>query len=216
MAKSKPAPADEAGPLAVVVRKREPQSQFEANLPSFPALVPGQSLAEWYVGERARIDAVRKNAKERIKLAQAAMMLELDRQQADLERRYHKHAMDEVASTLALVPAEKRSKTVRYVTGDAKFRDVPPALKIVDEQKAIEWATMNLPDAVKEKTTYSLVHAELEKHAIETGELPDGCDMTEQTEQFYPKAEFADQFGRLSEETAKLLFNEEATNDVPA
>jgi len=73
-------------------------------------------------------------------------------------------------------------KTVKLAHGNLRFRTVKPQVEIVDQEKALDWAKQNCPDAVVVRE--SVLKTPLKETIFETGEIPDGVEVTPAGEKF--------------------------------
>ncbi len=90
-----------------------------------------------------------------------------------------------------------KSKNIKVCTGHGGttatmlgFRNKPGGLRIVDKEKAVEWAKECLTDGqaavfVKRQTAVSPVADSFKAYFKDTGEIPAGCEVVPDDERFY-------------------------------
>jgi len=86
---------------------------------------------------------------------------------------------------------------VNYNFGKKKSRKLPPGvfgwkkkperLRVVDSKAALEWAKRE--GVATEKVVYGFKQKDLENCVKLRGELPDGCDVVEASDEFYVRLE---------------------------
>ena len=172
------------------------------------ALVKPDRLTEWYIDQFAQA----KELKERIKKQTAIMLKEVDRRVEAIQyfcgSDFHERVdRDLYAETNVKKDGTLRKKSINYHTGKAGYRKSPERIKIVDEEKAKEWMFDGLPydlffEAIHVKKTMALARLIYDNvmldvvdglnskpfldHLEATGELPDGCEIVESKDVFFP------------------------------
>ena len=81
--------------------------------------------------------------------------------------------------------AHARRKCVKLPAGTVGFRTEPAKLDVTDEQKLVAWCRRSLPDALKIETR--VLKAIVKDHVNQTGEQPDGTNLTGGGQRFYIK-----------------------------
>ena len=90
----------------------------------------------------------------------------------------------------------KKQKSLKLLTGQggdkpAKlgFRTVKGSLRIVNKEEAVQWADRDDTTVgfIKTLTEHKPIAAKFKEHFEQTGEIPDGCEVTEDEERFYVK-----------------------------
>lgn len=139
-------------------------------------------LPNWYLGKLNTIEALEAVLKHQY----AIMLRELAARKRLLE--YSWFEPFKLAVELDLdKPENAKKKSVNYLQGRAGNRASKQSLVVVDESKAIDWALANdCQDAVDIKLARK--KPLLEKYLAD-GVKPDGCEIVEATEKFFPSIE---------------------------
>lgn len=119
---------------------------------------------------------------ERIK---AAMAVEVRRRESMIEY-FLKHYEQELEAYARGQLTGDRKTTMLPNGVKLSFRAVPQKLDIQDESQFLDWAKAWLPEAVK--VTESVSKTAVNAHWKETGEIPQGCEVTPPRVGFYINA----------------------------
>jgi hypothetical protein len=76
-----------------------------------------------------------------------------------------------------------RRKSLKLPAGTIGFRKEPPRLMVSDESKLIAWCRRNLAAAIRVQT--SVLKSLVRDHVAQTGESPDGAEISGGGERFY-------------------------------
>ncbi len=136
-------------------------------------------LPNWYLGQVNSIDACREKMKEQY----GKMLQALDNRRKQLEYRWGAEFRAEVNEDIASHRGKKRS--FDYLQGRSGYRAGKDKLVVNDEKAAIEWADNGFLECAI-KVTQSILKTPLMDHFKATGEVPDGCEIIEATDKFYP------------------------------
>ncbi len=90
----------------------------------------------------------------------------------------------------------KKGKTLHLANGDLQKVSRAPKLVVVDEEALLTWAREHLADAIESDFVETVKKSVVNKHFEDAGEVPMGCGVTEEREQFYVKAPRAPKGGR--------------------
>jgi len=123
-----------------------------------------------YLRRRSQIEAERDRVKELTK----AMIASMDSQIAALDYLFMKPAEDTARRLLD----GKKVKSIKTPFGTVGFRTNPARLEIIDETK-VPWEFVKMSPSIEK--------AKLNEHFKNTGELPDGCKLTDAEEKFFVK-----------------------------
>lgn len=138
-------------------------------------------LTEWYLDRHAK----GKELKERIKAQAAAMIAQVDAELAAIDWRWGAEFRKQVDADLAATKGKRKS--VKYLTGTAGYRQTPGKLVFKDAEALVQWASENLPEAIKLTARKTPVA----EHIKLTGEIPPGVEWVAPCNQFFPAAEQA-------------------------
>jgi|GEM_PF-5578532 len=137
---------------------------------------------------------LRRDTARRIREQAEQMAAQADRE-AD---RIEEHFLNQLQEWTAKQIAGTKAKSVKLITGQGGaspavvgFRRVPGGLRIVESDKAIAWAKDHDDDSggfLSISVVEKPVAAEFKRHFEQTGEVPAGCEVTEETDKFYVKA----------------------------
>lgn len=139
------------------------------------------SFAEWFLhGENNDVAAI-----ERVKAQADKLIAYFEARRRARQWRYGTEFRATVENDLAEQrKKDKRKKSVTYATGTAGFRKAPALVIVKDKKALMDWCGVNLPAAVPMEPHLHLTP--IKEHFAKTGEIPDGCDVVEEREQFYP------------------------------
>lgn len=128
-----------------------------------------------------------------------AEALERERINARYERRrepLRKRRAEIEAQALALAERatfEGKKKSRNVGNGTFGKKTEPERVKIIDANKAMEFALINCPDAIREKIAVSVEHKAVAPVVLarlhETGELPDGFEHSAEHDTYYVRPE---------------------------
>lgn len=139
---------------------------------------------EWYLSEMGKCDFMELRIKEQAE----KMLAEIDARRKALEWKYGQDFRAQVERDLAEKNRgkSKQARSVKYLTGTAGFRTTPPKLIVTNDKALMDWAAINVPEAVKLEPKLHLTPV---KRYIESGgEQPPGCIYQGKGQRFYPTA----------------------------
>lgn len=139
--------------------------------------ITDEPTAEWVVSKLA----MWKGEIARRKEAAAAYVADAQRNLDYLNWRFNH---DLAIYTTNALKTEKK-KSIKLASGTLGFRVQKPKIVVDDEGVVMRWADDNCPDAIKK--VESILKTPLNDHFKATGELPDGCSLTEESQAFYVK-----------------------------
>lgn len=130
---------------------------------------------------------LRRSTAERIRAQAEAMATQAERSAEWLERQFsyqlEQYAKEHISG---------KTRSITLLTGQSDkparigFRKQSSRLQITDHEKAVAWAKENnLNDCVKTTVIEKTVAAGFIQHFQNTGEVPPGCQITEEQEKFY-------------------------------
>ncbi len=137
-----------------------------------------ENFCTWYVDIWNGVE----EAKARVTAQYEAMIRGLESKQKSLQYFKGQEFRQRIAAMIEATGGKKKS--INLLTGKTGYRTVKGTLQINDEEAAMAWAEQNCPEAVK--VTKRLVKTPLMDYLKDTGELPDGCELTDDVEKFYP------------------------------
>ena len=83
----------------------------------------------------------------------------------------------------ARISKDRRRKSIKLPAGTVGFRIEPTKVELKDDEKVIAWCRRSLPHALAVRTL--IIRAVLTEHVRQTGECPDGADITGGKQRFY-------------------------------
>lgn len=139
------------------------------------------SFQNRYLAEFNSIEA----CKSALKHQYGVMLKELAARKTVLQYHWHDAFKQAVKEDLAK-PENSKKKSVNYLQGRAGYRKSKLHLLVNDEAAAIDWALENdCEGAVDTTLRYKILL--LEKYQAD-GKVPDGCDVIQPKESFFPMA----------------------------
>lgn len=87
----------------------------------------------------------------------------------------------------ALEHLPKKGRSIHLPSGTLSFRKVPGGFRIVDKDAVRAWAERCLPLAIVAEVVERLDVDRIREHHKETGEVPEGADLVDDTDRFYVK-----------------------------
>ncbi len=179
--------------------QQEIQASYEAN-----RTLDGQGnkwVVEWMLGILGQCDQTEAALTQRYK----ELLKRIDNKRKHLDYAFGDVFKDEADK---LIAQERKGKSHKLLTGTVSYRTLKGRLEIVDMEAVIKWACGNLTTEnisvmvnavdiieslshVPKKHFTSIITSirvsALQSHLKATGEIPDGCIVTDSTEKFYAK-----------------------------
>ena len=138
---------------------------------------------------------LRRDTAQRRRAQTEKLAAQEERDAERIEERYR----GQLSAFTLIALAGQTVKSIALVTGQGGdkptrmgFRNVPGGLRIVDKDKAMQWAAENLTSSEIEeciivKQTQTPVAEAYKARFAETGEIPDGCNVVPDEQRFYIK-----------------------------
>lgn len=117
---------------------------------------------------------------ERIEAQSRAMVSALTR----AAERFRAAAQPELERYFAAHPPSK-ARSLKLASGTIGWRKVPGGLRTTSKAAAVKWAQKQAPHLVELKVVHDVRADALREHFAATGEIPGGCEVTEDEERFY-------------------------------
>lgn len=156
------------------------RAEIVADLMSDPAR-EAMDFASWYLA----VDNDCLAALERAKAQYEKIVAYYTNRRKALAFRFGQEFRVQVEADLAEQrKKDKRKKSVTYPTGTAGFRKAPMMVLIKDKKALMDWAGVNLPEAVPMEPRLHVTP--LKEHFKKTGEEPPGCEIVGERESFFP------------------------------
>jgi phage host-nuclease inhibitor protein Gam len=134
--------------------------------------------ANWVLRKVIELRAYRQHVAEWAE----AETIRADRQEAFLLHRFGAELERWTRDQLA---QQRGRKSIRLPAGKLGFRTSPTTLQINDEPRLLAWCQRHLPSALK--AVQHVLKSVVMEHVKDTGELPDGSEITSGGERFYIK-----------------------------
>ena len=146
-----------------------------------------ERLAEWYVKMMDRLTAEDKMIYQQ----QKRMRNSIKYRKAALAWKFG--ALVESIVRTAIVAAGGKKKSVNFLTGRAGFRSKKATIKVVDPDQFIAWYFQQ-PDDIRKELHECFDMKVARKTPIvdyhhSTGDIPDGCELVEAHDSFYPTSD---------------------------
>jgi Bacteriophage Mu Gam like protein len=138
--------------------------------------VRDNSSANWVVRKIVEARAYAQHVK---KWAEAELRRAQREEQFFLQ--HYGHQLEDWAR--ARISKDRRRKSIKLPAGTVGFRIEPTKVELKDDEKVIAWCRRSLPHALAVRTL--IIRAVLTEHVRQTGECPDGADITGGKQRFY-------------------------------
>lgn len=169
--------AGNAPTLAAPAEAEDDMSDLLVGAPAYVRdrfTVADESSANWVVNKMLGYD----EQIERITEQYLAMIGDIKKDRERFERRFK----PELEAWFDEQP--KKGKSLKLLAGTLQKRTVVGGPSIVDEKLVLEWAEVDLPDAIKSITVTKLDKDLVRKHMKATGEIPTGAEWRPDRETF--------------------------------
>lgn len=141
--------------------------------------IEDEARATWALGRIAATTAALAVAKETAAEYVKAATKEAERAREFFEPHLESYFQDN---------PPKKGKSTKLASGTLGYRTAKGGIRIIDQVMLVEWAAETDPTMILTVTKRTVAAAEAKAHYRATGEIPAGCDLTEDSENFYAKA----------------------------